>query len=193
MKEEQKNNLSCVKAYDVRGRVPDELNEGIAFKIGQAFVTFLKAGRVVVGCDIRLSSNDLVSALSQGLVYGGAEVLDIGLCGTEEVYYATGALDADGGIMVTASHNPAEYNGMKFVRREARPISSDTGLVEIRKMVQDGSFIKGSASGAIRQADIRDQYVEHILSYIEPDSLQPIKAAVNAGTGCAGPVIDLLE
>ena len=193
MQEEQKNNLSCFKAYDVRGRVPGELNEGLAFKIGQAFVTFLKAGRVVVGCDIRLSSNDLVSALSQGLVYGGAEVLDIGLCGTEEVYYATGALDADGGIMVTASHNPAEYNGMKFVRSESKPISSDTGLVEIQKIVNDGSFIKGSAPGAIHETNIRNKYVEHILSYIEPDLLQPIRAVVNAGNGCAGPVIDLLE
>ena len=193
MQEEQKNNLSCFKAHDVRGRVPGELNEGLAFKIGQAFVTFLKAGRVVVGCDIRLSSNELVSALSQGLVYGGAEVLDIGLCGTEEVYYATGALDADGGIMVTASHNPAEYNGMKFVRRESKPISSDTGLVEIQKIVNDGSFIKGSAPGAIHETNIRNKYVEHILSYIEPDLLQPIRAVVNAGNGCAGPVIDLLE
>jgi phosphomannomutase len=193
MRDDQKSRLSCFKAYDVRGRVPDELNEDMAFKIGQAFVTFLNASRVVVGYDIRLSSKDLVSALSQGLMTGGAEVLDIGLCGTEEVYYATGALDADGGIMVTASHNPAEYNGMKFVRSKARPISSDTGLMEIRKMVQDGSFIKGRASGSIRKVNMRDRYVEHILSYIELDSLQPIRAVVNAGNGCAGPVIDLLE
>lgn len=193
MQDNNKSRLSCFKAYDVRGRVPDELNEDLAFKIGQAFVTFLKAGRVVVGYDIRLSSKDLASALSRGLMTGGAEVLDIGLCGTEEVYYATGALDADGGIMVTASHNPAEYNGMKFVREQSRPISSDTGLVEIQKMVQDGSFIKASASGAMHQENIRDQYVEHLLSYIEPDFLQPIRAVVNAGNGCAGPVLDLLE
>ncbi len=195
MQNDKKSRLSCFKAYDVRGRVPDELNEDLAFKIGQAFVTFLNARRVVVGYDIRLSSKDLVSALSQGLTTCGAEVLDIGLCGTEEVYYATGALDADGGIMVTASHNPAEYNGMKFVRREARPISSDTGLVEIQKMVLDGSsFIKGTASGSIHnQENIRGRYVEHILSYIDLDSLQPIRAVVNAGNGCAGPVIDLLE
>jgi phosphomannomutase len=193
MQDDQKSKLSCFKAYDVRGRVPDELNEDLAFKIGQAFVTFLKASRVVVGFDIRLSSKKLASALSQGLLAGGAEVLDIGLCGTEEVYYATGALDADGGIMVTASHNPAEYNGMKFVRSEARPISSDTGLMEIKKMVQDDSFVKGSAPGSIRQKTIRNLYVEHILSYIESDSLQPIRAVVNAGNGCAGPIIDLLE
>ncbi|MFC1843171.1 phosphomannomutase [Thermodesulfobacteriota bacterium] len=193
MQDDQKSRLRCFKAYDIRGRVPDELNEDLAFKIGQAFASFLKASRVVVGYDIRLSSKDLVSALSQGLMTGGTEVLDIGLCGTEEVYYATGALDADGGIMVTASHNPAEYNGMKFVRSKARPISSDTGLMEIRKMVQDGSFIKGKASGAIRKVKIRDRYIEHILSYIEADSLQPLRAVVNAGNGCAGPVIDLLE
>jgi phosphomannomutase len=193
MQDDQKNRLSCFKAYDVRGRIPEELNEDLAFKIGLAFVTFLKASRVVVGFDIRLSSKKLASALSQGLIAGGAGVIDIGLCGTEEVYYATGALAADGGIMVTASHNPAEYNGMKFVRSEARPISSDTGLMEIKKMVQDDSFVKGSAPGSIRQETIRNLYVEHILSYIEPDSLQPIRVVVNAGNGCAGPVIDLLE
>jgi phosphomannomutase/phosphomannomutase/phosphoglucomutase len=193
MQEDQKNSLSCFKAYDVRGRVPEELDEDLAFKIGQAFVAFLKASRVVVGYDVRLSSKDLTAALSQGLITGGAEVLNIGLCGTEEVYFATGALKADGGIMVTASHNPAEYNGMKFVREQARPISGDTGLVQIRNMVRAGSFLKGSASGSIRGQDIRDQYIDHILGYIEPDSLQPLKAVINAGNGCAGPVIDLLE
>ena len=193
MSNDQKNKYSCFKAYDVRGRVPDELNEELAYKIGQAFVTFLKAGRVVVGYDIRLSSNDLASALSQGMISGGTEVLNIGLCGTEEVYYATGALDADGGIMLTASHNPAEYNGMKFVREESKPISSDTGLLDIQKMVQEGSFVKGGAPGTIHETNIRNKYVEHILSYIDPDLLQPIRAVVNAGNGCAGPVIDLLE
>jgi phosphomannomutase/phosphomannomutase/phosphoglucomutase len=194
MQDDQKKNiLSCFKAYDVRGRVPDELNDDLAYKIGQAFSAFLQAGRVVVGYDIRLSSKDLVSALSEGLTTGGTEVHNIGLCGTEEVYYATGALNADGGIMVTASHNPAEYNGMKFVRRESRPISSDTGLVEIQKLVQGGSFTNGKAKGTIHQENIRKQYVKHILSYIEPDSLLPFRAVVNAGNGCAGPVIDLLE
>jgi phosphomannomutase/phosphomannomutase/phosphoglucomutase len=191
--DQKKNRLSCFKAYDVRGRVPDELNEDLAFKIGQAFSAFLQAGSVVVGYDIRLSSKDLVSALSEGLTTGGTDVLNIGLCGTEEVYYATGALDADGGIMVTASHNPAEYNGMKFVRRESRPISSDTGLVEIQKMVQGGSFTIAKTQGTIRRENNRKKYIEHILSYIEPGSLLPIRAVVNAGNGCAGPVIDLLE
>ena len=193
MQDDEKKRLSCFKAYDVRGRVSDELNEDIAFKIGQAFVTFLKTRQVVVGNDIRLSSPALKAALSRGLNNCGAEVLDIGLCGTEEVYFATGALNADGGIMVTASHNPAEYNGMKFVRSQSRPISSDTGLLEIKKMVQDNTFIKAKAAGAVHQTHIRDQYIDHILSYIEPDSLKPLKAVVNTGNGCAGPVIDLLE
>ena len=193
MQDDQKKRLNCFKAYDVRGRVPDELNEDIAYKIGQAFVAFLKARQVVVGCDIRLSSPSLQAALSQGLNASGAEVLDIGQCGTEEVYFATGALNADGGIMVTASHNPAEYNGMKFVRSQSRPISSDTGLLEIQKMVQGNTFIKVGAAGVVRPTDIRNQYIDHILSYIEAESLKPLKAVVNAGNGCAGPVVDLLE
>ena len=185
--------FSCFKAYDVRGRVPGELNEDIAFKIGQAFITYLQARQVVVGYDIRLSSPALAAALSHGLKSCGAEVLDIGLCGTEEGYFATAALNADGGIMVTASHNPAEYNGMKFVRSGSRPISSDTGLLEIQKMVAENTFTKGAAAGTIRRVDIRSRYIEHILSYIEPEGLKPLKAVVNAGNGCAGPVIDLLE
>jgi phosphomannomutase len=193
MQDDLKNKLSCFKAYDIRGRVPDELDEDLAVKIGQAFASFIKASRVVVGYDIRLSSKGLVSALSRGLITCGAEVLDIGLCGTEEIYYATGDLDADGGIMVTASHNPAEYNGMKFVRSKARPISSDTGLTDIKKMVQEDSFLKGKAKGTVRKEKIRDRYIEHLLSFIDLDVLQPLRAVVNAGNGCAGPVIDILE
>ncbi|KPJ98884.1 MAG: phosphomannomutase [Desulfobacterales bacterium SG8_35] len=193
MQEDQKNRLSCFKAYDVRGRVPDELDEDLAFKVGQAFVAFLKARQVVVGYDIRLSSPALSAALSRGIQSCGADVLDIGLCGTEEVYYATGALNTDGGIMVTASHNPAAYNGMKFVRSQARPISSDTGLLQIQQMVRENTFIKAKAAGAIKQTSIRNRYIDHILSYVEADLLKPLKAVVNAGNGCAGPVIDLLE
>jgi phosphomannomutase/phosphomannomutase/phosphoglucomutase len=193
MQDNQNDRLSCFKAYDVRGRVPDELNEDTAFKIGQAFVAFLKARQVVVGYDIRLSSPAISAALCQGLQSCGAEVLDIGMCGTEEVYFATGALNADGGIMVTASHNPAEYNGMKFVRSQARPISRDTGLLQIEQMVRSDTAIKAEAAGVIRPTNIRGQYIDHILGYIEPDSLKPLKAVVNAGNGCAGPVIDLFE
>jgi phosphomannomutase len=185
--------ISCFKAYDVRGRVPDELNEDIAYAIGRSFAAFLDARQVVVGYDIRISSKKISGALARGLCSSGAEVLEIGLCGTEEVYFATAALGADGGIMVTASHNPAEYNGMKFVRQHARPISSDTGLLEIRKMAQNCSFAEAASMGNIRRISIRERYIDHILSYIAPGSLKPLKAVVNAGNGCAGPVIDLLE
>jgi phosphomannomutase len=189
----QKDTLNCFKAYDIRGRVPDELNEELAVKIGRAFASFLKGARVVVGYDIRLSSPGLAVALAKGLTAAGADVLDIGLCGTEEVYYATGALQADGGIMVTASHNPADYNGMKFVREQARPISGDTGLAEIKEMVQRGAFVERGVVGGVERADIRERYITHLISYIKPESLKPIKAVVNGGNGCAGPVIDLLE
>ena len=193
MEDHQKSGLSCFKPYDIRGRVPEDLDEGLTRKIGRAFAAFLKAARVVVGYDIRVSSPALATALSQGLVAGGAEVLDIGLCGTEEVYFATACLKADGGIMVTASHNPARYNGMKFVREQARPISGETGLAAIEQLVRRGGFEEKSAPGAVRRVEIRDQYIEHLLSYIDPGALRPIRAVVNAGNGCAGPVIDLLE
>ena len=123
--------LTCFKAYDVRGRIPDELNEDIAYRIGRAYAQYLKPRQVVVGYDIRLTSLDMSRALIKGLTEGGANVQDIGLCGTEEVYFATSHLKVDGGICVTASHNPKDYNGMKFVRDESKPISGDTGLKEI--------------------------------------------------------------
>ena len=192
MQNDQMSMPSCFKAYDVRGRFPGELNEDLAFKIGQAFVAFLKARQVVVGYDIRLSSPALSQALSRGIQSCGAEVLDIGLCGTEEVYFATADLKVDGGIMVTASHNPAEYNGMKFVRSQARPISSDTGLLDIGSMVQANPCIRTKTTGVKTRTNIRSRYLDHILSYIDPASLQPMKVVVNAGNGCAGPVIDQL-
>jgi len=193
MRDDQQSGLNCFKAYDIRGRVPSELNEEIAYRVGQALAVLLAARQVVVGYDIRLTSPGLSGALSRGLASGGTDVLDIGQCGTEEVYFATGALDTDGGIMVTASHNPAEYNGMKLVGRQARPISSDTGLLEIKKMVQANSFMKAGMAGTVRRSEIRSRYLDHILGYVEPGSLKPLKAVVNSGNGCAGPVVDLLE
>jgi phosphomannomutase/phosphomannomutase/phosphoglucomutase len=193
MQDDDQKRLSCFKAYDVRGRVPEDLNEEVAEKIGQAFGAFLKARSVAVGYDIRFSSPGLVAALSKGLAAAGAEVLDIGLCGTEEIYYATAALKTDGGIMVTASHNPAEYNGMKFVRREARPVSGDSGLDEIEKMVRAGTVESSQQAGKIRQVNIREQYIDHLLSYIDSESLKLLTVVVNAGNGCAGPVVDRLE
>jgi phosphomannomutase len=130
--------LRCFKAYDVRGRIPDELNETLAYQIGQAYAAFVKPQDVAVGRDIRHTSTELLRALTRGLTDAGVNVSDIGLCGTEGVYFATFAEQFDGGIMVTASHNPPDYNGMKFVREQSRPISADTGLKEMQALIESG-------------------------------------------------------
>jgi len=139
-------NLAAFKAYDIRGRIPEELNEELAYDIGRAYAAFVKPRRVAVGRDIRLTSTALAAALKRGLLDSGCEVRDIGLTGTEGVYFATFAFELDGGIMVTASHNPPDYNGMKLVREESRPISSDTGLADMRALIQAGTYPEGAAA-----------------------------------------------
>jgi phosphomannomutase len=185
--------LTCFMAYDVRGRVPDELNEDVAYRIGRAYAAFLGPKRVVVGRDIRHSSEALVNALADGLMDGGADVHDIGLCGTEQVYFATFHEGMDGGIMVTASHNPPDYNGLKFVREGSRPISGDTGLNEIRRLAEQNEFGDVTRRGERRSLDIRESYVQHLLGYVNVQELKPLKIVVDAGNGGAGSVIDLLE
>ncbi|MCC7516470.1 MAG: phosphomannomutase CpsG [Pseudomonadales bacterium] len=185
--------ISCFKAYDIRGRVPDQLNEDIAYRIGRAFVQFLGAKSVVVGHDIRLSSPALSAALVRGLREQGADVIDIGLCGTEEVYFATFHLKVDGGIAVTASHNPMDYNGMKFVREGSRPISGDTGLKEIQALAESGNFAAPVRAGDYRVESTRDAYVQHLLNYVDVQKLKPLKLVCNAGNGGAGLVMDALE
>jgi phosphomannomutase/phosphomannomutase/phosphoglucomutase len=186
-------NLNCFKAYDIRGRVPDELNEDISYRIGRAFAEFLKPSRVIVGRDIRLSSKSLTDSLVKGLTEGGADVFDIGVCGTEQVYFATFHENMDGGIMVTASHNPMDYNGMKLVREGSRPISGDSGLNEIKELVRSSSFATKGKIGKITSLDIDDPYAAHLLGYVDVTALRPLKVVVNAGNGCAGATIDLLE
>ena len=186
--------LSCFKAYDVRGRVPEELNEDLAYRIGRAYAAFLSPARVAVGRDIRFSSLPLTEALTAGLNDAGVEVWDLGLCGTEQIYFATSHLGLDGGIMVTASHNPPEYNGMKFVREESRPLSGDSGLKEIERLAAAPELPPASGPrGGRRATDCLDAYIGHLLSYIDPQVLKPLKVVVNAGNGCAGPVLDALE
>jgi phosphomannomutase/phosphomannomutase/phosphoglucomutase len=185
--------LNCFKAYDIRGRIPDELNEDIAYRIGRAYAEFLKPERVVVGRDVRLTSESLCRSLSAGLTDGGADVFDIGLCGTEEIYFATFSEQMDGGIMVTASHNPMDYNGMKLVRGGSRPISGDSGLDEIESLAARNDFAASPVKGKVASLDVKAKYIEHLLGYIDAKSLRPLKVVVNAGNGCAGPVIDLLE
>ena len=187
------NEIVCFKAYDVRGRVPDQLNETIAYRIGRAFVTFLEAKTVIVGHDIRLTSPSLTNALIDGITDSGADVLHIGQCGTEEVYYAAFHNEqADGGICVTASHNPMDYNGMKFVREGARPISNDSGLLEIRQLAEANQFVD-APKGVVSQLENRPAYVEHLLSYIDLQHLKPLKIVSNPGNGGAGMVMNLLE
>ena len=184
--------LTCFKAYDVRGRVPDQLNEDIAYRIGRAYADVTGCRSVVVGYDIRLSSLAICGALSRGLRDAGVDVACIGQCGTEEIYFAAFHEPVDGGIAVTASHNPADYNGMKFVREGARPISGDTGLFDIRDVAQSGAF-KRSGAGSLRQLDTRPAYVQHLLGYVSGVPLRPLRIVVNAGNGGAGAVIDALE
>ncbi len=185
--------LTCFKAYDVRGRIPDQLNEDIAYRIGRAYAAFLQPKQVVVGYDIRLSSRQLCDALSRGLTDSGVDVLNIGQCGTEEIYFATSHLKVDGGIVVTASHNPKDYNGMKFVREESRPISGDTGLEDIRKLAEKNEFPDVAKKGTVREVDTKADYVEHLLSYIDLSALKKLKVVSNPGNGGAGRIVDLLE
>ena len=185
--------LSCFKAYDVRGRIPDELNEDIARRIGRAYAEVVGPKTVVVGHDIRLSSRSICDALIEGLLESGVDVRDIGQCGTEEIYFATFDMGVDGGIAVTASHNPKDYNGMKFVREGSRPISSDTGLLDIKRLAEENRFAPAARRGTLQQAESRARYVEHLLGYVDRAALAPLKIVVNAGNGGAGAVIDALE
>ncbi len=185
--------LTCFKAYDVRGRVPDQLNEDIARRIGRAYAQVVQPAQVVVGHDIRLSSEAIKAALSEGLMEQGVDVYDIGLCGTEEIYFATSHAGMDGGIAVTASHNPKDYNGMKFVREESRPISGDTGLFDIKALAERDEFTPSGKRGARHPLDTSAAYVEHLLSYVDVGNLKPLKIVVDAGNGGAGRVVDLLE
>jgi phosphomannomutase len=187
------SSIRCFKAYDLRGRIPDELNEDIAYRVGRGYAEFVAPARVVVGRDIRLSSAGLTDALCRGLTEAGVDVYDIGVCGTEGVYFATFDGGYDGGIMVTASHNPPDYNGMKFVREQSKPISADTGLKEIRAAAERGDFPTAREHGVRRSIDVTAAYIEHLLSYVKVEKLKPLKIVVNAGNGAAGLIVDRLE
>jgi phosphomannomutase/phosphomannomutase/phosphoglucomutase len=189
-----KAHLNCFKAYDIRGRIPDEFNEDMAYKIGRAYAAFLSPSKVCVGRDVRLSSKAVSQSLAKGLVDQGCDVIDIGLCPTEEVYFATSHMKLDGGVMVTASHNPMDYNGMKLVREESKPISGDTGLKDIEKTVIGDAFrTEAKKKGSIELVSTRDAYVEHLLSYVRPEKLKRMKVVMNCGNGCAGPVLEKLK
>ncbi|WP_304897784.1 phosphomannomutase CpsG [Methylicorpusculum sp.] len=186
-------NLTCFKAYDIRGRLGDELNEDIAYRIGRASGEYLQAKTMVVGGDVRLTSESLKIALAEGLMDAGVDVIDIGMTGTEEIYFAAQSMAVDGGVEVTASHNPMDYNGMKLVRDQAKPISGDTGLREIQRLAEQNQFGPVIKKGTLSHVSHLEAYIDHLMTYINIGNLKPLKLVVNAGNGAAGHVIDALE
>jgi phosphomannomutase len=193
--------LTCFKAYDIRGKLGEELNTEIAYRIGRAFAHHTKAKKVVVGGDVRLTSEELKLALANGLMDGGTDVVDLDLCGTEHIYFATSYLNCDGGIVVTASHNPIDYNGLKLVRENSKPISGDTGLFDIKALAEQNRFSNVEHKGQLSHYDITQSYTAHLLTYIDTDNFsllgysldKPLKLVVNAGNGTAGPALDAIE
>ena len=185
--------LTCFKAYDIRGKLGTELNEDIAYKVGRAYGQIYQPKSIVIGCDIRLSSEGLKQATIKGLNDAGVNVLDLGMTGTEEVYFGAFHLDVQGGIEITASHNPMDYNGMKLVRENARPIGADSGLKEIRLLAESGNFNEVTAKGKTEKYHILPEYIDHLMSYIDPAKIRPLKLVMNAGNGAAGHVVDAIE
>ena len=185
--------LTCFKAYDIRGKLGEELNEDIAYRIGRAYGNYLKPKTVVVGGDVRQTSEALKLAVANGLMDAGVDVIDLGMTGTEEIYFATFHLGVDGGIEVTASHNPINYNGMKLVKAGSQPISGDTGLFEIKRLAEENSFASITKRGTLQHKNLLSEYVEHLLAYIQPKNLKPLKLVVNSGNGAAGHVINEIE
>lgn len=188
--------LTCFKAYDIRGELGTELNEDIAYRIGRAYGEFIRPKTIVVGGDVRLTSESLKLALANGLRDAGTDVLDIGMSGTEEIYFATFHLGIDGGIEVTASHNPMNYNGMKLVREGARPVSGDTGLRDVQRLAEANDFapVEESKRGGYKQISVLDAYVDHLMGYIDLKNFtKPMKLVINSGNGAAGHIIDEIE
>ncbi|MGB2742330.1 MAG: phosphomannomutase CpsG [Cognaticolwellia sp.] len=186
--------LTCFKAYDIRGELGEELNVGIAYRIGRAMGEILSAKTIVVGGDVRLTSEELKLALADGLLDAGVNVIDLGVTGTEEVYFATSHRKVDGGVEVTASHNPMNYNGMKLVKTDSKPISGDTGLFDIKALAESENFAdKAEVRGTLSKSSSLEAYVEHLFEYINPSNIKAMKLVVNSGNGASGHVIDAIE
>ncbi len=186
--------INSFKAYDIRGKVPSELNKDLVYKIGLAYSKYIDAKKIVIGRDVRKSSDALFEALSKALNDNGVDVIDLGLCGTEIVYYATPAFDADGGIMITASHNPSEYNGLKFVKKGSRPVGYDSGLKEVEKMILSGKLTpSGKERGNIKRVNVMNSFLNNLKKFYDPEKINPLKVVVNAGNGCAGLALDAIE
>ena len=185
--------ISSFKAYDIRGQLPHEINPEIAYRVGNATAEYLSAKKMILGRDIRASSKELSESMASGLMDAGVDVIDIGECGTENVYYATGELKSCGGIMVTASHNPSDYNGFKIVSESAKPISSETGLLDIQKLAESDKRLISETRGNLEQRDLNQSYVKKVLSFIDSDSLNKLKVVMNPGNGGAGVYAELIS
>ena len=185
--------ISSFKAYDIRGQLPHEINSEIAYRVGNATAEYLSAKKMILGRDIRASSKELSESMASGLMDAGVDVIDIGECGTENVYYATGELKSCGGIMVTASHNPSDYNGFKIVSESAKPISSETGLLDIQKLAESDKRLISETRGNLEQRDLNQSYVKKVLSFIDSDSLNKLKVVMNPGNGGAGVYAELIS
>ncbi len=178
---------SIFKSYDVRGIVGSQLTPEVAYLIGRAFVQALKRTNICIGRDMRPSGDDLMEALTRGAIDGGADVTHIGLISTDALYFAVGHYGFDGGVMITASHNPAEYNGLKFCRDEAQAISLDTGLGEVRDLALSGDFTEPSRKGSAHEREVLDDFGRHCVSFIrDVTKIKPYKIAIDAGNGMAG-------
>ncbi len=182
--------MGIFKAYDVRGVVPEDFNEEIACRVGNAFARFLQAKTIVVGRDMRLSSPEIAAAARRGIRDAGADVVDIGLCSTPALYFADGKGGYSGALMVTASHNPARYNGLKFCREDAIPLSYETGIGEIEEIFRRGEVFRAPRAGKESADDITGRYLEHVLSFSQ--YIRPLTVAVDGGNGMAGKYLPLL-
>lgn len=187
--------LECFKAYDIRGILGETIDEDIAYRIGRGFAEVMQARKIVVGWDARESSPALAASVARGLADAGCDVLDIGLAGTEEMYFATSHFEADGGIVVTASHNPINYNGMKMVGPGSRPLDPGSELAAIRKLAEANSFGVASTNAVMTQVGpaARSAYADKVMSFIDPAVLRPLKVVVNCGNGAAGPAYAALK
>ena len=186
--------INGFKAYDIRGKVPGELNTDLAYKIGRVYSKHVNAKKIVVGRDVRKSSDEISEALIRGIYDSGADVIDIGLCGTEMVYFATPHFNTDGGIMITASHNPPEYNGMKFVKRDSVPVGYDSGLNKVEQMIIDNNLGDVSEKkGTVRVEDVMGVFIENLNQFYDPAKINKLKVVVNGGNGCVGAALDAIE
>jgi phosphomannomutase len=180
------------KAYDIRGTYPDQLNQKIAYQVGRGLVEYLQPRDVAVGRDMRLSSPKLWEALTKGITEGGADVIDIGLVSTDCLYFTVGKFGYDAGVMITASHNPSEYNGFKMCKKDAVPLSGESGIDRIRELVIRGDFTTLQRRGEVKRQDVNQAYVEHILSFVNRDKIKPFKIVIDAGNGMAGNILPQL-